>query len=197
MKRKEPGEKKGLEDYGIIFISGAIEAGAAQSICEKIIQINVAEEADFIQMILNSPGGTCSAGFAIIDLMEWSRLPIYTTGIGMIASMSLAVFMAGEKGHRVITPRTSILSHRFSAMSFGNHSELIAKRKEEDLMHRRLLNHYIEHTKLESEDEVASKLLRDVDTWLTAEEAVKWGIADVVQGRSEGKEKRQKHEGSR
>ena len=197
MKRKEPGEKKGLEDYGIIFISGAIEAGTAQSICEKIIQINVAEEADFIQMILNSPGGTCSAGFAIIDLMEWSRLPIYTTGIGMIASMSLAVFMAGEKGHRVITPRTSILSHRFSAMSFGNHSELIAKRKEEDLMHRRLLNHYIEHTKLESEDEVASKLLRDVDTWLTAEEAVKWGIADVVQGRSEDKEKGQKHEGSR
>ena len=111
--------------------------------------------------------------------------------------MSLAVFMAGEKGHRVITPRTSILSHRFSAMSFGNHSELIAKRKEEDLMHRRLLNHYIEHTKLESEDEVASKLLRDVDTWLTAEEAVKWGIADVVQGRGEDKEKGQKHEGSR
>ena len=182
MKEKENGHKKGLEDYGIIFIAGPIEQGNAQSVCEKIIRINVAEEADFIQMIINSPGGTCSSGFAIIDLMEWSRLPIYTTGIGMIASMSLGIFMAGEKGHRVITPRTSILSHRFSAMSCGNHSELIAKRKEEDLMHRRLLDHYLEHTDLKTEDEVTSKLLRDVDTWLTSEEAVQWGIADVIQG---------------
>ena len=182
MKEKENGQKKGLDDYGIIFISGLIEQANAQSVCEKIIQINVAEEADFIQMIINSPGGACSAGFAIIDLMEWSRLPIYTTGIGMIASMSLAIFMAGEKGHRVITPRTSILSHRFSAMSCGNHSELIAKRKEEDLMHRRLLRHYLEHTDLKTEEEVTGKLLRDVDTWLTTEEAVELGIADVIQG---------------
>ena len=182
MKEKENGHKKGLEDYGIIFIAGPIEQGNAQSVCEKIIGINVAEEADFIQMIINSPGGACSAGFAIIDLMEWSRLPIYTTGIGMIASMSLGIFMAGEKGHRVITPRTSILSHRFSAMSCGNHSELIAKRKEEDLMHQRLLTHYVEHTSLKTEDEVTSKLLRDVDTWLTSEEAVQWGIADLVEG---------------
>ena len=182
MKEKENGHKKGLEDYGIIFVSGPIEQGNAQSVCEKIIQINVAEEADFIQMIINSPGGTCSSGFAIIDLMEWSRLPIYTTGIGMIASMSLGIFMAGERGHRVITPRTSILSHRFSAMSFGNHSELIAKRKEEDLMHGRLLRHYVEHTNLKTEAEVTASLLRDVDTWLTSEEAVKWGIADVIQG---------------
>jgi len=176
-------EKKGLADYGIIFVSGAIEEANAQSICERIIQMNVAQETDFIQMIINSPGGTCSAGFAIIDLMEWSRLPIYTTGIGMIASMALAIFMAGEKGHRVITPRTSILSHRFSAFSCGNHSELIAKRKEEDLMHQRLLRHYTEHTKLQSDDEVISKLLRDVDTWLSADEAVELGIADTVQGK--------------
>ena len=181
MIKKDAGEKKGLEDYGIVFLSGPIEEGAARSVCEKIIEINVAEEADFIQMIINSPGGTCSAGFAIIDLMEWSRLPIYTTGIGMIASMSLAVFMAGEKGHRVITPRTSILSHRFSALSYGNHSELIAKRKEEDLMHERLLRHYLEHTNLKTEEEVTGKLLRDVDTWLTGVEAVEFGIADVIQ----------------
>lgn len=181
MGPKKNGETKGLADYGIIFLSGAIEGGTAQAVCEKIIEINVAGEADLIQMIINSPGGTCAAGFAIIDLMEWSRLPIYTTGIGMIASMGLAVFMAGEKGHRVITPRTSILSHRFSAMSIGNHSELLAKRKEEDLMHERLVQHYLEHTSLKTEAEVIEKLLRDVDTWLTAKEAVAWGIADVIQ----------------
>jgi ATP-dependent Clp protease, protease subunit len=183
MDKKDVGARKGLDDYGIIFVSGSIDAGSAQRVCEEIIRINVAGESDFIQMIINSGGGSCAAGFAIIDLMEWSRLPVYTTGVGRIASMALALFMAGEKGHRVITPRTSILSHRFSAFSLGNHAELLAKRKEEDLMHRRLLQHYLEHTHLKTDEEVTEHLLRDVDTWLSPEEAVAMGIADAVQGR--------------
>jgi ATP-dependent Clp protease protease subunit len=181
MTRKDAAEQKGLEDYGIIFISGEIDQATAQSVCEKIIEMNVEQKADFIQLILNSQGGLCSAGFAIIDMMDWSRLPVYTTGIGIVASMALAIFMAGDKGHRIVTPRTSILSHRFSAFSWGNHSELIAKRKEEDLMHRRLLDHYLRHTTLKNDQEVMEKLLRDVDTWLTAEEALELGIADAVQ----------------
>src|SRR5208337_4776589 len=99
--------------------------------CKQIIEHNIKGGVGQIQMVINSPGGTCAAGFSIIDIMEWSRLPIYTTGIGMIASMGLLVFMTGEKCRRVITPRTSILSHRFSAFNFGNHSQLIASRKEE------------------------------------------------------------------
>ena len=181
MAEKDGAEKKGLDDYGIIFISGEIDQERAQSVCEKIIEINVAHNCDFIQLIINSHGGLCSAGFAIIDMMDWSRFPVYTTGVGIISSMALAVFMAGEKGHRVLTPRTSILSHRFSAFSYGNHSELLAKRKEEDLMHRRLLDHYIQHTKLKTDEEVVKKLLGDVDTWLTPQEAVELGIADVIQ----------------
>jgi ATP-dependent Clp protease protease subunit len=181
MTKKDAAEKKELDDYGIIFVSGDIDQGTAQSVCEKIIEINVAQNCDFIQLIMNSQGGLCAAGFAIIDMMDWSRLPVYTTGVGIIASMALGIFMAGEKGHRVLTPRTSILSHRFSGFSYGNHSELIAKRKEEDLMHRRLLDHYIQHTALKTDEEVMEKLLRDVDTWLTPQEALKMGIADKIQ----------------
>ena len=180
MTKKDSAEKKGLDDYGIIFISG-IDQERGQSVCEKIIEINVGQNCDFIQLILNSDGGLCSAGFGIIDMMDWSRFPVYTTGVGIVASMALAIFMAGEKGHRVLTPRTSILSHRFSAFSYGNHSELIAKRKEEDLMHRRLLDHYIQHTKLKTDQEVMEKLLKDIDTWLTPQEALELGIADVIQ----------------
>ena len=66
-------------------------------------------------------------------------------------------------------------------MSFGNHSELVARRKEEDLLHRRLVDHYLAFSNLASEEEVTQRLLRDVDTWLTPEEAVEVGIADKVQ----------------
>jgi ATP-dependent Clp protease protease subunit len=176
-------EKKenGLDDYGIIYMSGAINSGVAETICKQIIEYNIKGEANQIQMIINSPGGSCPAGFSIIDIMEWSRIPIYTTGIGMIASMGLLIFMTGEKGRRVITPRTSILSHRFSAFNYGNHSQLIAGRKEEDLEHERIISHYLAYSSIKDRAELESYLLRDVDTWLSPEEAIQFGLADRIE----------------
>ena len=176
-------EKKdsSLDDYGIIYISGGIDGGTAESVCKQIIEYNIKAEVNQIQMIINSPGGSCSAGFSIIDIMEWSRIPIYTSGIGMIASMGLLLFMTGEKGRRVITPRTSILSHRFSSMSVGNHSQLIANRKEEDLEHQRILEHYLAYSNIKDKAQLEEYLLRDVDTWLSPEEAISFGLADQVE----------------
>jgi len=184
-KGKEQGER-GLNDYGIIYVSGAIDNGMSESICQEIIKHNIKGEADHLQMIINSPGGACPAGFAIIDMMEWSRISIYTTGVGMIASMGLLVFMCGAKGRRVITARTSILSHRFSWISAGNHSQLLANRREEDLEHKRIVEHYLRYTKIKDKKELEEKLLQDVDTWLAPKEAVNFGIADIVEpgGRS-------------
>jgi len=99
----------------------------------------------------------------------------------MIASMALLIFMTGEKGHRVITPRTSILSHRYSAFSFGNHSQLIAGRKEQDLEHERIINHYLSYSGIKSREELERFLLKDVDTWLMPEEAIQYGLADVIE----------------
>ena len=184
MKKKNGEESKSLKDYGIIYLSGGIESSTAQSVCEQIIEINVAGEIDHIQMIINSQGGSCSDGFAIIDIMEWSRLPVYTAGIGMVASMGLLVFMAGEKGRRVITPRTSILSHRFSSISVGNHSQLLAGRKEENLMHERIVHHYLQYSDIGEKEKLEETILRDVDTWLSPTEAVDFGIADIIEPRT-------------
>jgi ATP-dependent Clp protease protease subunit len=177
---EEKSNKKSIEDYGIIFVSGSIDGGSAERICQEIIKINLERPSDHIQMIINSGGGAISAGFAIIDMMEWSSLPVYTTGLGLVASMALGIFMSGDKGHRILTPRTSMLSHRFFGINMGNHSELIAHRKEEDFLHERLIEHYIAHSNIQTRQEVESLLLRDVDTWLTPDEAILHGIADSV-----------------
>ena len=141
---KDNGKKeRELKDYGIIYLSGSIEDGTSENVCKEIIECNIAGKIDHIQIIINSSGGSCSAGFAIIDMIEWSRLPIYTTGIGMLASMALLIFMTGSKGRRVITPRTSMLSHRFLGLDIGNYSQLLAGRKEFDLEHERFVNHYL------------------------------------------------------
>lgn len=179
-KEKER-EEKGLSDYGIIYLSGVINETKAESVCKEIIEYNIKGSINQVQMVINSPGGPCTAGFSIIDIMEWSNIPIYTTGIGMIASMGLLIFMTGEKGHRVVTPRTSILSHRFSAINIGNHSQLIAGRREEDMLHERILNHYMTYSNIKDSKELERYLLRDVDTWLSTDEAVQLGIVDVVE----------------
>ncbi|MFW5836423.1 MAG: ATP-dependent Clp protease proteolytic subunit, partial [Desulfovibrionaceae bacterium] len=149
--------------------------------CQEIIEMNVAGKVDHIQMVINSPGGGPYAGFAIIDMMEWSRLPIYTTGLGLVASMGLMLFMAGERGRRVLTPRTAILSHRFSGITAGNHSQLLAGRKEEDMLHQRIVDHYLAYSDIPSREELETILLRDVDSWLTPQEAVRHGIADIIE----------------
>jgi ATP-dependent Clp protease protease subunit len=186
MDRKEQRERD-LSDNGIIYISGDIDNGTSESVCKEIIEYNIKGEVDHIQMVINSPGGSCPAGFAIIDMMEWSRIPIYTTGIGTIASMGLLIFMSGAKKRRVITERTSILSQRFSWISAGSHSQLLANRKEENLEHNRIIDHYLRYTNIKTRDELESKLLRDVDTWLTPEEAMTYGLVDSVEsGRRAG-----------
>jgi ATP-dependent protease ClpP protease subunit len=77
------------------------------------------------------------------------------------------------------------MSHRFWTLTGGNYSGLVARRKIEDLTHRRILDHYIECTKLKDAAEVESQLLRDVDTWLTPREAVEFGVVDRVHERNE------------
>ena len=181
MEKETNRDNKALNEYGIIYLSGEINNGTAEAISKEIIEHNIKGDVSQMQFIINSPGGKCSAGFSIIDIMEWSRIPIYTTGIGMIASMGLLIFMTGEMGHRVITARTSVLSHRFSAVNIGNHSQLIAGRKEEDMTHERVIQHYITYSKIKETAELEGYLLRDVDTWLTPEETVQFGLADIVE----------------
>lgn len=181
MSKENGKEKKDLRDYGIIYVSGSIDEGASRTVCQEIIEMNVSGESGHIQMIINSGGGSCPAGFSIIDIMEWSRIPIYTTGIGIVASMALMILMTGQKGRRVITPRTSILSHRYSALLMGSHSQLLAGRREQDLMHKRIVEHYLTYSNVNNRENIESALLRDVDTWLTPEEAVQYGLADVVE----------------
>lgn len=169
-----------LDECGILFLSGPIDQAAAGGICQKIIEINLHRRVEHIQLLIHSPGGDWYAGFALIDLMAWSQVPIYTTGMGLVGSMGLAVFMAGCHGHRVLTPHTSLLSHSFSASGAGTRSELVARRKQEDWMQERLLAHYLRHTSLKTAAEVGTRLLQDIDTWLTPEEAVAMGLADRI-----------------
>jgi len=127
-----------------------------------------------------SPGGDLNACFALVDVMKGSKIPIRTIGMGMIASCGLLMFISGEKGKRILTPNTSILSHQYSWGSYGKEHELFAQVKEYDLTTERIVNHYKKCTGL-TEKDIRKYLLPPHDVWLSAKEAKKLGLCDKIQ----------------
>lgn len=132
-----------------------------------------------LTLMINSPGGAVHAAFALIDVMKGSAIPVRTVGLGMIASCGVLTFMAGQKGHRIITPNTSILSHQYSWGSRGKEHELFAVVREFEMSTERMITHYKKCTGL-NEKKIRELLLPPEDVWLSAEEAVKYGIADEI-----------------
>lgn len=157
-----------------------ISLASCKPVIEWIFEANFAEEKpQSLNLIICSPGGDLSAGFALVDVMKGSSIPVYTIGIGQIASAGLLIFLAGERGKRVLTPNTSILSHQYTWGSFGKHHELMAANKEFDLTNQRLVNHYKKTTGM-NEKQIRELLLPPHDIWLTSNEAKEMGICDVV-----------------
>lgn len=122
-------------------------------------------------------GGSVISCFALIDIISGSRIPINTVGIGCIASCGLTIFLYGK--NRILTPNTFILSHQFSAFSMGKYHELVTDRKSQDWMHDRLVDIYTKKTKL-NKKQVQEKLMNESDNFITAQEALKYGICDEI-----------------
>ena len=171
-----------LQEAGYHLMMEDIDAGSCKSAIEFILENNFNNEVKKpkeLNLIICSPGGDLSAAFALIDVMRGSSIPIKTTGLGMIASAGLLIFISGTKGKRLLTPNTSILSHQFTWGSFGKEHELFAAVKEFDLTTKRMIKHYKKCTGLSDKD-IRQYLLPPQDVWLSAPEALKLGICDNV-----------------
>jgi ATP-dependent Clp protease protease subunit len=155
---------------------------STKTVIEWILRKNLMpskERPKYLTLMINSPGGHMHSAFALVDVMKGSKIPVHTVGLGMIASCGVITFMAGEKGHRTITPNTSILSHQYSWGSYGKEHELFARVREFELSTERMIAHYKACTGM-TEKQIRQFLLPAEDVWLSAEEAVKHGIADKI-----------------
>lgn len=132
-----------------------------------------------LTVLINSPGGDLDAVSAAIDVMRGSSIPVRTIGIGQIASAGLLLFMAGEKGQRVLSENCSVMSHSFSTGIMGNKHDLFAAQRSLSLTHDKMLRFYQKFTQLDKEV-IEQKLMSPTDTYLTPEECVQYGIADHI-----------------
>ena len=157
-----------------------ISLATSKTVVEWIFEANFADERpELLNLIICSPGGDLNAAFAVIDTMRGSAIPVRTIGLGQIASAGLMIFIAGEKGQRILTPNTSILSHQYTWGAFGKEHELFATVKEFDLTTKKMISHYKKCTGL-TEAKIREILLPPQDIWLSPLEAKKIGICDEV-----------------
>ena len=176
----QPGQL--MYESGIIYFSDHFDSTTTKPVINTIIEKNLLpqrERPKEITLVINSPGGEVHSAFALIDTIKGSAIPIKTVGLGMIASCGILTFMSGTKGRRLITPNTSILSHQYSWGSAGKEHELFARVREFELSTARMMEHYKKCTGL-SEKKIREVLLPAEDVWLSAKEAVKYGIADKI-----------------
>ena len=103
-------QQKTLEDRGIFIFQKEVNSVSVEKIMRKMLELHFDENfADPIQIMLNSPGGLVSSGFALIDLMRFIKNPVRTIAMGEIASMGTMIFIAGDE--RIITSNTSVMIH--------------------------------------------------------------------------------------
>ena len=180
-KQKPKSELQTNENGSNIFLLfDDITNESAHDVCEWILGHNItAEGIECLNLIVNSTGGSLYDAYAIIDIMQSSNIPVRTIGLGQIQSAGLMVFLAGAKGQRILTPNTSIMSHQYSWGSEGKHKELVAIQREFDMTYERMVKHYMKHTKMTRKN-VEKYLLPSEDVFLSADDALKFGICDKV-----------------
>lgn len=171
--------KVDLLEEGVFTFFGEVENDSCREAIDWILEQNIKKKHKILTLIVCSEGGSVCHGFALIDVMKGSKIPIRTVGIGVIASMGLLIFINGEKGQRVLTPNTMILSHQFSSFLDGKEHELLASVKHNEIISGIIINHYKKQTGL-SEKKIKSDLLPANDVWLTSQEALNLGLCDQV-----------------
>jgi len=166
---------------GVVIFMGDVTVESMSPLIDWILAENFKpKKKKELTLGICSRGGDLNACFALIDVMRGSKIPIKTIGMGMIASCGLLMFISGEKGRRVLTPNTSILSHQYSWGSVGKEHELFARVKELELTTERMITHYKKCTGL-NETAIRKYLLPAHDVWLGAKDAKKLGLCDKVQ----------------
>lgn len=170
-----------LTQAAIHTLFGPVDELRMESAVRFILAHNcVPRKKKFITLIVNSEGGDLNDAFALIDIMTHSQIPVHTLGLGQISSSGLMIFMAGAKGHRVLTPNTCIMSHQWSGTFEGKIHELVSAQVDFQQTTQRILAHYERHSSL-SVSEIERHLLPASDVFLSAEQAVEMGIADRIQ----------------
>jgi ATP-dependent Clp protease protease subunit len=167
----------------IVFLGTAIDDTIANIVIAQLLFLQMDDGKKDINMYINSPGGSVTAGLAIYDTMQFLTCDVNTYCIGMAASMGAVLLAAGTKGKRYALPNADIMIHQVSGGAQGTASDVERTVEFMFKLKKRLIHILAKHTG-KSDEQV--KIDSDRDYYMTAEEAKEYGLVDeVVKSRKE------------
>ena len=166
-----------LLEERIIFLADEVSDDLASLVVAQILFLEAEDNAKDITIYINSPGGSVTAGMAIYDTMQYVKCDVSTICIGMAASMGAFLLAGGTKGKRFALPNAEIMIHQPSGGAQGQATEIQIV-AEQILKTKKKLNEILSQNTGKSIEEVARDTERD--NWMTAEEALNYGIIDTV-----------------
>ncbi len=161
----------------IIFLSEEVNDTTASLIVAQLLYLEAQDPDKDIQFYINSPGGVITAGMAIYDTMQYIKCDVSTICIGMAASMGAFLLSAGTKGKRLALPNAEIMIHQPSGGTQGQETDIQIQAARIAAMKKKLNGILAENTGKPYEQICADT---ERDHWLTAEEAMQYGIIDKV-----------------
>ncbi len=161
----------------IIILGDQVTDQSAELIVAQLLFLEGEDPEKDIQFYINSPGGSVTAGMAIYDTMQFIKCDVSTICMGMAASMGSFLLAGGTKGKRYSLPNAEILIHQPSGGTEGQASDMLIAAKHIERMRERLNRILAQNTGRSYED-----LCRDTDrdNWMTAEEALEYGLIDHI-----------------
>jgi ATP-dependent Clp protease, protease subunit len=178
-----------LLENRVVFMIGEISYRMSTEVIMKLIYLEHLKKGIDINLYINSPGGSVSDTMAIYDTMQYINSPVVTTCIGMAASGAAVILAAGAPGKRFSLPHTRIMLHQPWGGVTGQASD-IQIQAEEIIRNRKSINEILsKHTKQPIE-KILAETLRD--RYMTAEEALAYGLIDEVLHETENEKKAKK-----
>lgn len=162
-----------------LFISKSVDSALAEEVIRKLWFLEYSSSQDPVLLVINSPGGSVDAGFAIWDQIKMMPFPITTLVTGLAASMGSVLALCAPKGKRFATPRSRFLIHQPSLSSVveGQATDLEIQALEILKTKKQIVDLYCEATN-KSVEEIEKAI--DRDRWMSAEEALTFGIVDKL-----------------
>jgi ATP-dependent Clp protease, protease subunit len=166
----------------IVFLGGQINDEVSNLITAQLLFLESEDPEREINMYINSPGGSVTAGLAIYDTMQFVKPPVSTLCVGQAASMGAVLLAAGSKGKRYALPHARIMIHQLSGGFEGQAADIDIQAREalrlRDVLNLILSQHTGQNLKKLEKD-------TDRDNFLSAQQALEYGLIDeVIQGRT-------------
>ena len=166
-----------LLEKRIVFITGEIDDALANTVVAQLLYLESKDENKDINLYINSPGGSVTAGLAIYDTMNYIKCDVSTICVGMAASMGAFLLSSGAKGKRFSLPNSEIMIHQPLGGAQGQASDIKIQADHIMKIKARMNRILAANT-----SQPIKKIEKDVDrdNYMTAEEALKYGLIDKI-----------------